>query len=47
MPDTIIGDHGRLRQVLVNLLDNAVKFTDEGDVSVSVLSKHLLKARNT
>ncbi|MGD0954643.1 MAG: PAS domain S-box protein [Methanotrichaceae archaeon] len=40
-PDTIIGDHGRLRQILVNLLTNAVKFTDKGDVSVSVSSKAL------
>lgn len=38
-PDTIIGDHGRLRQILVNLLSNAVKFTDNGDISVSVSSK--------
>ncbi|VVB64892.1 Methyl sulfide methyltransferase-associated sensor [uncultured archaeon] len=38
-PDTIIGDHGRLRQILVNLLTNSVKFTDKGDISVSVSSK--------
>ncbi len=38
-PDTIIGDHGRLRQILVNLLSNAVKFTDKGDVSVVGLLK--------
>jgi signal transduction histidine kinase/DNA-binding response OmpR family regulator len=39
VPSAIVGDVTRLRQILVNLMNNSLKFTQEGEVVLSVVSK--------
>ena len=41
LPRCFIGDVARLRQVIVNLLDNAIKFTEKGNVVVSLSGEQL------
>lgn len=55
IPDQIIGDELRVRQILINILNNAVKFTEEGSITIVVSlqsregewGKYLIDVRDT
>ena len=46
IPNNLIGDHVKLSQILLNLITNAIKFTDNGEVKVSIkllsINKHVV-----
>ena len=41
IPRQLYGDEGRIRQILINIINNAVKFTTEGYVSIDTSSRYI------
>ncbi len=41
IPDRLYGDVGKIRQILINVINNSIKFTEKGSVSLEVSGKNL------
>jgi signal transduction histidine kinase/DNA-binding response OmpR family regulator len=47
VPDLLVGDPARLSQILFNVIDNAVKFTERGRVSVHAVAERVIDGKIT
>lgn len=45
LPDKLIGDHERLSQVIMNVLSNAIKFTDTGKITLEISGQRINKRK--